>query len=86
MLTLLAEKPPISVYYWILGIGILVLLLGIFLWVRYRSNSKWSKNDSFEQRNRTSQTVWEFTKKNFPVLVVVMGVIFIVTSISVLVN
>ncbi|ALD66078.1 hypothetical protein [Spiroplasma cantharicola] len=67
-------------------IGLLLIVIGLLIiigfgyWAYYAKN-KAKNNSNFKTGNQESQTIWEFTKKNFPIFVAIFGFIMAFTGL-----
>ncbi|WP_339021205.1 hypothetical protein [Spiroplasma endosymbiont of Atherix ibis] len=59
-------------------IGLLIMV--IFGWLIFYLKNKNKNNLNFNSRNQESQTIWEFTKKNFPIFIALFGLIISITG------
>ncbi|WP_308810657.1 hypothetical protein, partial [Mycoplasma mycoides] len=82
MLLMLVVKTELIVNLGVLGFGILFILLGLFLFWKQKNKNRYS----FENQNRESKNAWEFVKKNFYLLVLTIGFLFIITAIITLIT
>ncbi|WFQ93789.1 hypothetical protein MFERI15568_00711 [Mycoplasma feriruminatoris] len=82
MLLMLVVKTELIVNLGVLGFGLLFVLIGLFLYWKQKNNNRYS----FEKQNRESKNAWEFTKKNFYLLVLAIGFLFIITAIITLIT
>ncbi|QHX36410.1 hypothetical protein [Spiroplasma sp. BIUS-1] len=74
------EKQIIGLSLIILGL----LIMAIFGWLIYRSKNSPKENSILNSKNKESQTIWEFTKKNFPVFLALFGLIMSITGLTML--
>ncbi|QHX36133.1 hypothetical protein STIUS_v1c05790 [Spiroplasma sp. TIUS-1] len=67
--------------FWIwIGIMIVGLILAVvFGWLTWHINNQ--NNKYMNKKNRESNSIWEFTKKNFPIFVTLFGVILFITAL-----
>ncbi|KEZ20656.1 hypothetical protein [Mycoplasma capricolum] len=82
MLLMLVVKAELVIQLGVLVFGTFFILLGLFLYWRQKNKNRYS----FEKQNRESKNAWEFTKKNFYLLVLVIGFLFIITAIITLIT
>lgn len=67
--------------FWI-WIGVMVvgiILTALFGWIAWNNRNR--ANRGMDKRNRESNSVWEFTKKNFPIFVALFGCVLFVTAL-----
>ncbi|AGR41866.1 hypothetical protein [Spiroplasma diminutum] len=57
-------------------IGLSLLIIGVLILISFLLLAYYVKNKSkasFKLNNKESQTIWEFTKKNFPIFFALFG-------------
>ncbi|ATZ19019.1 hypothetical protein ESOMN_v1c06370 [Williamsoniiplasma somnilux] len=72
------------------NIGLIIMIIGIilcaiFTFLHFYFKNKTSRS-KFGTTNRESQSVWEFTKKNFFVFVALFSVVFIISGIAMMIT
>lgn len=71
-------------------IGLIILIIGLLIMVIFGVLAFWVKNRSkihneFYRANKESQTIWEFTKKNFPLFLALFGFVMAFSGLMMLV-
>ncbi|WP_338985354.1 hypothetical protein [Spiroplasma endosymbiont of Diplazon laetatorius] len=67
----------------IIGLSLIILgliIMAIFSWLIFHFKNGKKASANFNSKNSESQTVWEFTKKNFPVFIALFGLIMSITG------
>ncbi|ASZ08970.1 hypothetical protein CK556_01185 [Mesoplasma chauliocola] len=70
-------------------LGLIIMIIGIILMVIFGVLAFWVKNrskmhDEFYRVNKESQTIWEFTKKNFPIFMALFGFVMAFSGLMML--
>ncbi|ATZ17882.1 hypothetical protein EMELA_v1c03110 [Mesoplasma melaleucae] len=71
-------------------IGLIIMIIGLLVMVIFGVLAFWVKNrskihDDFYRHNKESQTIWEFTKKNFPIFLALFGFVIAFSGLMMLV-
>ncbi|AVN64054.1 hypothetical protein CG003_01130 [Mesoplasma florum] len=71
-------------------LGLIIMIIGLLIMVIFGVLAFWVKNrskihDEFYRRNKESQTIWEFTKKNFPIFLSLFGFVMAFSGLMMLV-
>ncbi|WP_338983248.1 hypothetical protein [Spiroplasma endosymbiont of Othius punctulatus] len=73
------ENTDPSLFWVWIAIMIIGLILGVvFGWLTWHIKQK---ARGFQKTNRESNTIWEFTKKNFPMFVSCFGLVMFITGL-----
>ncbi|AUM62411.1 hypothetical protein [Spiroplasma monobiae] len=68
----------------IIGLSLILiglLIMTVFTWLIFRLKNGSKKEINFKANNQESQSIWQFTKKNFPVFLALFGLIMSVTGL-----
>ncbi|PPE05807.1 hypothetical protein [Williamsoniiplasma lucivorax] len=80
MLAIMNQNQIIGLSLLVIGILITLIFIGLFFWIKKQTE----RMSNFRINNQESKSVWEFTKKNFPLVLIVFGIMLVVAGISML--
>lgn len=75
---------PVLLWVWVSIMVVGLILAIVFGWLTWHLKNQ--ENRGMSKRNRESNTVWEFTKKNMPIFVALFGGILFVTGLMFLIQ
>ncbi|AUB31224.1 LPXTG cell wall anchor domain-containing protein [Spiroplasma floricola] len=72
----MSQNQIIGLSIFLIGLLIMAIFGGLIFYFRNKNKN----NSIFVAKNQESQTIWEFTKKNFPVFITLFGLIMSITG------
>ncbi|ATZ16785.1 hypothetical protein ELUMI_v1c00570 [Williamsoniiplasma luminosum] len=78
LFTALENNKIIGISLIVIGLLMTLLFVGLYFLIKKRSE----RFNSFRQHNRESKNVWDFTKKNFPLVLIVFGIMLFVAGLT----
>ncbi|WP_303662053.1 hypothetical protein [Williamsoniiplasma luminosum] len=76
--TSLGTNQIIGISLTVIGLLMTILFIGLYFLIKKRSE----RFGNFKLNNQKSMNVWDFTKKNFPLVLIVFGIMLLVAGIA----